>query len=148
MKLIHPTNNAYTISTDKSEMDINAIHEYLSNHAYWCLNIPLDTLKKAMDNSLNFGIFYHSSQVGFARVISDNATIAYLGDVYILPEHRGMGLSKWMMETIMNYPGLQGLRRWILLTRDAHELYKKFGWNEIANPGSWMEKHDPDVYKS
>jgi GNAT superfamily N-acetyltransferase len=146
MKLIHPNNSAYTISTNNEDMDKNAIHDYLSKHAYWCLNIPFDTLSKAMENSLNIGVFHHASQVGFARVITDYATIAYLGDVYILQEHRGKGLSKWMMENIMHYPRLQGLRRWILLTRDAHELYKKFGWKEIAFPDRWMEKHDPDVY--
>lgn len=143
---IHSNNIAYSISTETKDMDIKAIHDYLSRHAYWCLNIPIDTLETAIKNSQNFGLFYHDSQVGFARVITDYATIAYLGDVYILPEHRGKGLSKWMMETIMDHPSLQGFRRWILLTRDAHELYKKYGWKPIATPGSWMEKHDTGVY--
>ena len=146
MKRIHPGNSEYTISSIHGDMDITAIHDYLSNHAYWCLNIPLDTLKKAMEHSLNVGIFHKGIQVGFARVITDYATIAYLGDVYILPGHRGHGLSKWMMEYVMNYPGLGRLRRWILLTRDAHELYKKFGWKDISHPERWMEKHNPQVY--
>jgi GNAT superfamily N-acetyltransferase len=148
MKLSNQSNCDYTLSSKNEDMDIIAIHHYLSNHANWSLNISLETLKKAMENSLNFGVFYHSVQVGFARVITDHASIAYLGDMYILPEHRGKGLSKLLMETIIKYPGLEGLSRWILLTRNANDLYKKYGSKSIAIAERWMEKHNPGVYYS
>ena len=139
--------NGFCISTDKSNLDIPAIHHFLSTEAYWSLNIPFETVKKSIDHSLNFGLYHNEQQIGFARIISDFSTIAYLGDVYVLPEFRGRGLSKWLMETITSFPELQGLRRWILLTGDAHGLYKQFGWKEIANPERWMELHNKDVYK-
>ena len=109
--------------------------------------MPFETVKKSIDHSLNFGLYHNEQQIGFARIISDFSTIAYLGDVYILPEFRGRGLSKWLMETITSFPELQGLRRWILLTGDAHGLYKQFGWKNISNPERWMELHNKDVYK-
>lgn len=137
----------FTISTDPADLDIQAIHHFLSTQAYWSLNIPFDIVSKAIKHSLNFGLFHSGRQIGFARIISDYATIAYLGDVYVLPEYRKQGLSKWLMETIMAYPDLQGLRRWILLTGDAHELYKKFGWKDIAQPQRWMELHNGNIYK-
>ena len=139
--------NGFCISTDKSNLDIPAIHHFLSTEAYWSLGIPFETVKKAIDHSLNFGLYHNEQQIGFARIISDFSTIAYLGDVYILPEFRGRGLSKWLMETITSFPELQGLRRWILLTGDAHGLYKQFGWKDISNPERWMELHNKDVYK-
>jgi GNAT superfamily N-acetyltransferase len=100
----------------------------------------------AAENSLNFGLYFNEKQIGYARIISDFSTIAYLGDVYVLPEFRGQGLSKWLMQTIQQHPNLQGLRRWILLTGDAHGLYKQFGFTEIAAPGKWMELHNKNVY--
>ncbi len=136
----------FSISTDKSKLDINSIHDFLSTKAYWCLNIPKEKVQIAIENSLCFGIYEAEKQIGFARVITDFSTIAYLGDVYILEEYRGKGLSKWLMETIMNYENLQGLRRWILLTGDAHELYRQYGWTNIADPTKWMELHDKNVY--
>jgi N-acetylglutamate synthase-like GNAT family acetyltransferase len=136
----------YTITTDKSKLDLSFIHNFLSREAYWSKNIPFEVVQAAINNSLNFGVFYKDRQIGYARVITDYATIAYLGDVFIIPEFRGQGLSKWMMEKVMHHANLQGLRRWILLTRDAHELYKKYGWSEIASPQRWMEKHDPLAY--
>ncbi len=138
--------NDFTISTDKSKLDIGSIHTFLSTKAYWCLNIPRERVDTAIQNSLCFGVYHHTKQVGFARIISDYSTIAYLGDVYILEEYRGKGLSKWLMETIMNHPDLQGLRRWILLTGDAHELYRQFGWKDISDPSKWMELHNKNVY--
>jgi GNAT superfamily N-acetyltransferase len=99
-----------------------------------------------VENSLNFGLFHCNNQIGLARVISDFATIAYLGDVYVLPEYRGKGLSKWLMDQVMAHPALQGLRRWILLTSDAHGLYRQFGWKEIARPELYMELFNPNVY--
>lgn len=136
----------YTISTDPLRLPVEKVHQYLSAESYWAKGIPLDTVKRSIQHSLNFGVYDQEELVGFARVISDYATIAYLGDVFILPEHRGKGLSKKLMEAINSHPDLQGLRRWILLTRDAHELYKKSGWQPIANPVSWMEKTTANPY--
>lgn len=138
--------DGFYISTDKNKLDVDSIHDYLSKKAYWSLNIPKDRVQKAIENSLCFGVYKNDEQVGFARVISDFSTIAYLGDVYILEHYRGKGLSKWLMETVMTHPELQGLRRWILLTGDAHELYRKFGWTDIAAPEKWMELHNKNVY--
>lgn len=138
----------YSITTDRCKMDLKAIYDYLSIESYWSKGIPLETFKTSVKNSLNFGVFHQNKQIGFARIISDFATMAYLADVYILTEHRGKGLSKWLMEIILSHPDLQGLRRWILLTKDAHELYKKFGWKELKDPSKYLELHDPDVYNS
>ena len=146
MEYISIEQNGYSISTDKTKLDINAIHDFLSTKAYWSLNIPKSTVATAIENSLCFGVYNGAEQIGFARVITDYATIAYLGDVYILEKERGKGLSKWLMETIMSHSSLQGLRRWILLTGDAHELYNKFGWTNIADPTKWMEVHNKNVY--
>jgi GNAT superfamily N-acetyltransferase len=140
-------NGDYSITTDRNKLDLPVIHDMLSNQAYWSKGISIDIVKKSIDNSLNFGLFHRDQQVGFARVISDYATIAYLGDVFIYPEHRGKGLSKWMMDIIMTYPDLQGLRRWILLTSDAHGLYEQYGWKRPAKPELYMELHDPNVYR-
>ena len=137
----------YCISTNRAKLDVNAIHNFLSTQSYWCQNIPVETVIKSIDNSLNFGLYYKDKQIGYARIISDYSTFAYLADVYVLPEHRGNGLSKWMMQTIMLHPELQGLRRWVLLTADAHGLYKQFGWKDISNPEKYMEIHYKDVYK-
>ena len=138
--------DGYLISTDKEKLDLDEIHEFLSTKAYWCLNIPKEKVRTAIENSFCFGVYNLEKQIGFARIITDFATIAYLGDVYILEEHRGKGISKCLVETIMNHSELQGLRRWILLTGDAHELYRKFGWKDIASPDKWMELHNPNVY--
>ncbi|RZA00649.1 MAG: N-acetyltransferase [Sphingobacteriaceae bacterium] len=146
MANISTSKNGYSISTDKTKLNVNAIHQFLSTKAYWSLNIPKQTVATAIKNSLCFGIYKGEEQVGFARIITDYATIAYLGDVYILETERGNGLSKWLMETIMSHADLQGLRRWILLTGDAHELYRKFGWTDIADPTKWMELHNKNVY--
>jgi len=136
----------FCISTDKAKLDLDAIHEFLSTQAYWCINIPKEKVQTAIDNSLCFGVYQEKKQIGFARIISDFSTIAYLGDVYVLKEYRGKGLSKWLMETVMAYSHLQGLRRWILLTADAHSLYRQFGWTDIADPTKWMEICDKKVY--
>jgi len=148
MITINIDNEQYSISTDKAKLDIESIHSFLSTKAYWSLNIPRTTLQTAIDNSLCFGVYNDNEQIGFARVISDFATIAYLGDVYVLENFRGRGISKWLMETIMGHPSLQGLRRWILLTGDAHELYRKFGWTNIADETKWMELHNKNVYST
>lgn len=126
---------------------MDVIYEFLTN-GYWAKGIPRDVVARSIEHSLCFGIYDGSAeQVGFARVISDFATIAYLGDVFVLQSHRGHGLSKWMMECIMQHPALQGLRRWILLTRDAHGLYSQFGFTPLESAERYMELHRPDVYK-
>ncbi|MVO10944.1 GNAT family N-acetyltransferase [Flavobacterium sp. TP390] len=137
----------FSISTDTAKLDIASIHQFLSTKAYWSLNIPKEKVAQSIQNSLCFGVYDNGKQIGFARIISDYTTIAYLGDVYIFEAYRGKGLSKWLMETIMTHPNLKGLRRWILLTGDAHELYRKFGWSEISDPSKWMEIHNKNCYE-
>ena len=136
----------YIISTDKHRLDLSAIHSFLVR-SYWAEGIPFETVKKSIEHSLNFGVYTAGKQVGFARVITDFATYAYVGDVYILEDFRGQGLSKWLMQVIAEHPELQGLRRWTLLTRDAHELYRKTGFLEPQSPERYMEKANPDIYK-
>lgn len=128
----------YLISTDKSKLDIKAIQNYLST-SYWARNRLLKTTKLTIKNSLCFGVYYKNEQVGFARVVTDYATFAYLADVFILEDHRRKGLSKWLMEVILNYGEVQNLRRWFLATRDAHTLYEKFGFTAIREPEKLME---------
>ena len=137
----------YTITTDKNKMDISAIHDFLSNHSGWSDNIPIEKVQIAIDNSLNFGLFHQGNQIGFARVISDFATIAYLGDIYVLDKYRGQGLSKKLMDAVMNHPNLQGLRRWILLTSTADWLYEKYGFTKLPKPEIYMELYNPGIYK-
>lgn len=147
MNIITTTKGDFTISTDKSKLDLTVIHDYLANESYWSKNIPKERIRKSIANALCFGIYYKDKQIGYAKVVSDFSTMAYLGDVFVLEDYRGQGLSKWLMETIMSHPELTGLRRWILLTSDAHELYKKFGWQPIASPEKWMEIHRPDIFR-
>jgi len=135
----------YFISADKSRLDLTVIHDFLTT-SYWAAGIPIETVKKSIEHSLAFGVYKEGKQVGFARVITDFATFAYIGDVFILEDYRGQGLSKWLMEVIANYPELQGLRRWVLLTRDAHRLYRKTGFTEPQNPERYMEKGFADIY--
>jgi GNAT superfamily N-acetyltransferase len=137
----------YLITTDKNKMDLYAIHDFLSTKSGWSNDIPLNTVKTSIENSLNFGLFHKERQIGFARVISDFATIAYLGDIYVLEEYRGQGLSKQLMEQVMNHPNLQGLRRWILLTSTAEWLYEKYNFTKLPKPEIYMELYNPDVYK-
>jgi GNAT superfamily N-acetyltransferase len=137
----------YQISTDKTRLDLEMIHGYLSGESYWAKGMPMETMKRSIENSICFGVFIKDQQVGFARVISDCATFAYLADVFILEDHRGNGLSKMLMEYILAYPHLQGLRRWALGTADAHGLYAKFGFTPLAKPERFMEKNNPEVYK-
>ncbi len=147
MKITESYRDNYTISTDRNKLDIPSIHKFLSNETDWANGIPFNTLKTSIDNSLNFGIYNENKQIGFARIISDFSTIAYLGDVYILQEYRGKGLSKWLMNEITGHPNLQGLRRWILLTNTAEWLYKKYGFTELPHPEFYMEKHNPNIYR-
>lgn len=136
----------YAISTDRSRFDLDLIHSFLTS-SYWAEGIPREIFERSIENSLCFGIFDHDQQVGFARVITDRATFAYLGDVFIIESHRGRGLSKQLMRAIMEHPELQGLRRWSLVTRDAHKLYEQFGFTLLADAQRHMERHDPEVYK-
>jgi GNAT superfamily N-acetyltransferase len=129
----------YTISTDKTKLDIPLIHQYLSQQSYWAQNIPLDIVERSIENSICFGVYHHDKQVGFARVVTDQATFGYLADVFILPEHRGLGLSKQLVAFIMAYPSLQGLRRFMLDTRDAHTLYAQFGFSAPDKPDNIMQ---------
>ncbi len=140
------TKDGFSLGTDPAQLDIDVIHNFLTN-SYWAWGIPRDVVVRSIENSLCFGIYEGPRQVGFARVISDFATYAYIGDVFILESHRGRGLSQWMMEAIVSHPKLQNLRRWTLLTRDAHGLYAKFGFTQIVSPERYMELHNPDVYK-
>lgn len=147
MKDIEIYKDGFCLSTKKDRLDLKAIHTFLSQEAYWSKNIPYKIVEKAANNSLTFGIYHNGSQVAYARIISDFATFAYLCDVFVLPQWRKRGLSKWLMQTIMTHPELQGLRRWNLLTGDAHGLYKQFGWVEPAFPERWMEINDRNVYQ-
>jgi len=138
--------DGYLVSTDKSKIDVETVHHFLSR-SYWAENIPLDVVRKSIENSLCFGMYHEEKLVGFARAISDFATFAYLADVFILPEERGKGLSKWLLAIILEHPQLQALRRFTLATRDAHSLYAQFGFSLFDKPERWMQKHDPVVYK-
>lgn len=128
----------YTISDDKIKLNLEVIHRFLSQEAYWCKNIPIEIVQRSIENSLCFGVYQGNDQVGFARVITDQATFGYLADVFILPEHRGKGLSKQLVAFIMAYPPLQGLRRIMLVTFDAHGLYEQFGFKPIDSPENTM----------
>jgi GNAT superfamily N-acetyltransferase len=142
---------SFFISTDRSLLQLDRIHRFLSKESYWSLEIPPAIVQKSIENSLCFGVYEKTGedvlQVGFARVISDLATFAYLCDVYIEGEYRGRDLSKWLVETIMAQPELQGLRRYCLATLDAHKLYEKFGFQITPTPNSWMEIKDNDIYR-
>ena len=142
------TKENFLLSTDKSKLDINLIHNFLSEDSYWAKNIPLENVQRSIENSLCFGIYIDKKQIGFARIISDYSTFAYLADVFIMPDFRGKGLSKWLIENIINLTELQGLRRWMLATRDAHSLYQQFGFTPLPNPEIMMQKHHPDIYKN
>ncbi|MEA2676425.1 MAG: hypothetical protein QOJ81_566 [Chloroflexota bacterium] len=145
----------YEISTDPERIDLDATHRFLTSEAYWSQGVPRDIVERAIGNSINFGIYKVSGgdsaqaghvQAGFARVVSDRATFAWIGDVFVLPEHRGHGLGKWLMECVTAHPELQGLRRWMLATRDAHGLYKQYGFTELQDAAKYMERWDPEIY--
>jgi GNAT superfamily N-acetyltransferase len=136
----------YEISTDRQRIDIAVVHAFLTQ-SYWSPGIPREVVERAIANSLCFGVYLGAQQVGFARVITDKATFAYLADVFILDSHRGNGLSKWLMEFITGHEELQGLRRFLLATKDAHGLYAQFGFEALANPSFIMESLKPDVYR-
>jgi N-acetylglutamate synthase-like GNAT family acetyltransferase len=147
MKIIEHTFGDFLITTDKTKLDVVAIHDFLSNHSGWSDNIPFERVKTSIENSLNFGLLHKEKQIGFARVISDFSTIAYLGDIYVLDTFRGQGLSKKLMDAVIGHPDLKGLRRWILLTSTADWLYEKYGFTKLPKPEVYMELFNPDVYK-
>jgi GNAT superfamily N-acetyltransferase len=135
----------FVVTCDPDKQDLEVIHGFLSR-SYWAKGIPAETVRKSLAHSLCFALLHRDRQIGFARVISDFATIAYLGDVFVLEAFRGQGLSKWLMECVSSHPNLQGLRRWVLATSDAHGLYAQFGFTPLAKPEFFMEKHNPSVY--
>ena len=139
-------NSQYTVSMDSGRFDLSMIHRFLTS-CYWAEGIPRDIVQRSIENAMCFGVFDGDKQVGFARVITDRATYAYIGDVFILESHRRRGLSKLLMKAIMEHPELQGFRRWSLVTNDAHGLYQQFGFRPLTNPHRYMELADPDVYK-
>jgi GNAT superfamily N-acetyltransferase len=136
----------FVVSTDPALIDLNVVHGFLTE-CYWAKGIPRDVVARSIENSLCFGVYAEGKQVGFARVISDYATYAYIGDVFLIESLRGRGLGKWLIECVMRHPRLQGLRRWSLVTRDAHGLYSKLGFEPLKKPQNYMELHRPDVYQ-
>lgn len=153
MQIYSVSKNDFVISTDTEKLDIDMIHDYLCNESYWAKNITVGIVKKSIEGSCCFGLYQINKedpsvfkQVGFARVITDQATFGYLADVFIIPGYRKQGLSKWLMETIMDHPGLQGFRRWMLATRDAHGLYAKFGFRALEKPERFMRYSLFDEY--
>lgn len=137
----------YSISTDRERLDLTTIHGFLTT-SYWAPGIPRALVERALANSLCFGLYHGPEQVGFARVVTDQATFGYLADVFVLPEHRGQGLSKWLLEVVFGHPDLQGLRRFMLATRDAHGLYRQFGFTGLGHPERLMEIVRPEIYRT
>jgi len=164
-ELVEHRRGEFLISTDPARLDLEVIHGFLTT-CYWAKGIPREVVARSIEHSLCFGVYDESGenfpllakearsgapqpkQVGFARVVSDFATVAYLGDVFVLESHRGRGLSKWLMECIMQHPALQNLRSWFLLTRDAHGLYSQFGFTPLKSPERYMELHRPKIYET
>lgn len=134
------------VSTDPARLDLDAIHRWISN-SYWAAGIPRETMARAMDGSLCFGLYDGSRQLGLARVITDGATFAYVCDVYVDDARQRGGLGTWLMQCVHQHPSLQGLRRWLLVTRDAHNLYRRAGYVPLARPDGWLEKHKPNAYR-
>ena len=133
------------VDTDPARLDLDVIHGFLAQ-SYWARGIPKALVERAVRNSLCFGLYEGERQVGFARVITDQATFAYLADVFVVESRRGQGLAKILVAAVVADPRLQGLRRWMLATRDAHRLYARFGFEPLADPGVFMQLHAPDVY--
>ena len=158
-EIVEHRRGEFLISTDPGRLDLDVIHNFLTN-CYWARGVPREVVARSIEHALCFGVYDGTTprlakearhgapgQVGFARVISDFATVAYVGDVFVLESHRGRGLGKWLMECIRKHPALQNLRRWILTTRDAHGLYAQVGFTPVKSPERYMERHDPNVYE-
>lgn len=135
------------ISSDKSRLNLTFIHVYLNEQSYWAKGIPFETVQRSIDHSLCYGVYRDEVQIGFARVVTDQATFAYLADVFIVPAHQGKGYAQQLIQFIKSDERLRGLRRWLLVTRDAHELYRKLGFSEPAEPQNYMEIRNPAVYQ-
>jgi GNAT superfamily N-acetyltransferase len=145
--IVEHRRDGFVLSTDRTRIDLHATHEFLAKSSYWAQQIPYKTFARSAENSLCFGIYDSAgAQISFARVISDFATFAYIADVFVLDSHRGHGLGKWLMECIQQHPQLQGLRRWVLTTRDAHGLYAQFGFTSPQFPERYMEILRPNLY--
>jgi len=136
----------FVVSTERELLDLDRVHAFLAE-CYWAKGIPRDVVVRSIENSLCFGLYAAGKQIGFARVISDYATYAYIGDVFVIESFRGRGLGKWLMECVLEHPRLQGLRRWSLVTRDAHGLYAQLGFGPLKKPQNYMELHRPDLYQ-
>lgn len=143
----HYQKGEFTISTNPAKLDLEVIHGYLSR-SYWTPGIPKETVRQSIEHSLCFGLYEKDTQIGFARVITDKTSFAYLADVFVLETRQGHGLGKWLIHCIINHPDLQGLRRWLLATRDAHGLYAQYGFTPLAKPDTIMEKYSGSLYKS
>lgn len=137
------TKDNFNISTDKSKLDLERIHDFLSNHSYWAQGRTPETVRKSIENSLCFGVFKADEQVGFARVVTDYAVFAWVLDVFVLNDYRQQGVGKMLMNAIMSHPGLQKLQRWGLATKDAHDLYERYGFRLLSNPEVFMEMVAP-----
>jgi len=135
----------YRISDDPQAVDLAVVHAFLAN-SYWAQGIPRETVVRGIAHSLPFSVFLGDRQVGFARAVTDRATFAYLADVFVAEDQRGRGLAAWLVATILAHPELSGLRRWLLVTRDAHGLYRKFGFTDVADPTAILTRHDPGIY--
>ena len=138
----------YTISDEPGRLDLDVIHRFVSEESYWGQGRPVEVVRRSVENSVPFGLYRGPEMVGFARVVTDRATFAWVADVFVVSAHRGRGLSKWLMETILAHPELQGFRRWVLATKDAHGLYRQFGFHELKRPERWMERPDPNMLES
>lgn len=143
---MHATIGQFTISTDKTRLDVPMIQRFLVEESYWAQARTEEQTRTAIENSICFGVYDGESQIGFARVVSDKATFAYVGDVFIIEGYRGRGVSKMLIHVIIEHPELQGLRRWILATKDAHGLYEQFEFAPLRHPERWMEKTAPNAY--
>ena len=141
------TRGGFTISTDPGRIDLDVVHGFLVT-CYWAEGIPRALVERSIEHSLCFGLYHGDRQIGFARVISDRATFGYLGDVFVLDAYRGRGLGRWLMEVVHAHPDLQGFRRWVLLTRDAHALYRQAGYAPLARPERYMERWEPETYRA
>ena len=139
--------DSFSITTQRDRLDVDAIHAFLSQEAFWSLGVPRSVVETAIEHSLCFGLFEDDAQIGFTRVVTDRATFAWICDVYVLAPYRGRGLARWMIDSVLEHPDLAGLRRILLATRDAHGLYRQCGFEPLPNPDRWMIIADPDVYR-
>lgn len=146
--VVNERRGEYVISTDRARLDFAVIHDFLSRQSYWAAGRSLETVRRSVENSVAFGLYEGERQVGFGRVVTDYATFAWVADVFVLESARGRGLGAWLVEVMLSHPDLRGFRRWTLATKDAHGLYRKFGFKELKRPERWMERRDPDTQES